>query len=109
MKVFLNLWILFIGIFLYTLAGKLIVSFFEFLYEKYEIYFGMSTCLSCGDEYCPYNYLRYLLWPIIAFVFTVFELPIIVCILIPLKVSYYFLIKRNGPLTFSKFISMGWL
>ena len=105
MQIFINLWAIFIGIFLYTLIGKIIVSFFEFLYGRFDIYFGMSSSLSYGDEYCPYNHFRYLLWPVIVFAFAVFELPIIVCLLIPIRISYYFLVKRDNSLSFSKLVS----
>ena len=105
MQIFLNLWLIFIGIFLYVLIGKIVMSFFEFLYEKFDICFGFSSCLSVGDEYCPYNHYRYLLWPISVSIFATLELPIIVCLLIPIRISYYFLVKRDNFLTFSRLVS----
>lgn len=104
MRFFLNLWVIFIGIFLYTLTGKIVVSFFEFLYNKFDICFGLSSCLSVGDEYCPYNNFRYLLWPLIVCYFAL-ELFILLGLMIPIKISYYFLVKRDNSLTFSRLIS----
>ena len=101
MKLFLNLWILFIGIFLYMFLGKFVSLFFSFLADKYKIRFGFFTEMfeSIAEE----GGLITAFWST-GFILFVLELALI-AIVLPFKISSYIIFK-NTKFSISNLLSL---